>query len=128
MSDNEPILRYPFRFQNPITGKWHRAQWKASLADIESHKGEWIVDGPPAVYAALGSTSGFQQWKATPPSPPPSVDVPLHMHPQRDSPGLDEMERFLTGLFLRRYATYLVRRRRYAQAQGAAILARELGA
>jgi len=50
------------------------------------------------------------------------------MHPQRDSPGLDEMERFLTGLFLRRYATYLVRRRRYAQAQGAAILARELGA
>jgi len=44
------------------------------------------------------------------------------------APTLNDAERWLARLFLRRYATYLVRRRRYAQAQGAAILARELGA
>ena len=122
MSDDGPTILYPFRLRNPITGKWHRARWKASLEEIEAHRGEWIIDGPPEVRAHLGSTSGFQQWKPSP------VDVSLQMHPQRDTPPvIVEMERFLAGVFLRRYATYCVRRKRYAQAQGAAILARGLG-
>jgi len=49
------------------------------------------------------------------------------MHPHREPPGLDDMERFLADVFLRRYATYCVRRKRFAQAQGAATLWRELG-
>jgi hypothetical protein len=41
-------------------------------------------------------------------------------------PAVDDLERLLALLFLRRYATYCVRRKRYAQAQGAAELHREL--
>ena len=64
------------------------------------------------------------QWKDPPASP---VELPPHMHPHREPPGLDDMERFLADVFLRRYATYCVRRKRFAQAQGAATLWRELG-
>jgi hypothetical protein len=53
----------------------------------------------------------------------------LQMQPQRESPaGIEQFERFLACLFLRRYATYCVRRRWYAQAQGAAALWREVRA
>ena len=46
---------------------------------------------------------------------------------ERESPpGIEPFERFLTGVFLRRYVTYCVRRKQYAQAQGAAGLWREL--
>ena len=38
----------------------------------------------------------------------------------------DQLERFLACVFLRRYATYCVRRRRYVRAHGAAGLWREL--
>jgi hypothetical protein len=49
------------------------------------------------------------------------------MHPQREQPrAIDQLERFLACLFLRRYAAYCVRRRRYARAEGAAGLWREL--
>jgi len=40
MSEDERNVRYPFRKRDPLTGKWYRARWKASLAEIESHAGE----------------------------------------------------------------------------------------
>jgi len=86
---------------------------------IAEHKGEWIVDGPPAVYAALGDTSGFQPWRRAPET--------LLLHPQREMPpAVDKLERFLALVFLRRYVTYCSRHRRFAQAQGAAQLHREI--
>ena len=122
MSDDKPIVLYPFRKRDPLTGKWYRARWKASLAEIESHSGDWVVDGPPVTYANLGATSGFQVER-----PPVLRDDPPLMHPQREHPpAIDQLERFLACVFLRRYATYCVRRSRYAQAQGAAVLWREL--
>ena len=96
-----------------------------SLAEINAHHGEWIIDGPPETYRQLGATSGFQIERR----PAPERDR-LQLHPQRESPrprAIDQLERFLACLFLRRYATYCVRRRRYAQAQGAAALWREMG-
>ena len=71
----------------------------------------------------FGATSNFQVDRA-----PALRDDRQQMHLQRGSPGLAELERFLAQLFLRRYATYCVRRKRYAQAQGAAMLFRELRA
>jgi len=41
-------------------------------------------------------------------------------------PGIDKLERFLALLFLRRHVAYCMRRRRFAQAQGAATLHREI--
>jgi len=58
MSDDDPTVPYPFRKHDSLTGKWYRARWKASLADIKLHGG--TIDGPPETYGSLGTTSGFQ--------------------------------------------------------------------
>lgn len=114
-----PLLLYPFRKRDTLSGKWYRARWRASLAQIEASGGEWIVDGPASVFYPLGPTSGFQ-W--SPPAP-----SELEWHPHRASPlSIDGAERFLATLFLRRYVTYCVRRKWFAQAREAAALHREL--
>jgi len=113
---------YPFRKRDPLTGKWYRARWKASLEEVE--RNGWIVDGEPEIRTSLGSTSGFRPWGD--PLGRPRLD-PVELHPHRaDPPSIDRMERWLARLFLRRYATYCTRRGRFAQAQGAATLWREL--
>jgi hypothetical protein len=58
MSDDKPIVLYPFRLCDRLTGKWYRARWKASLEDIEARGG--VVDGPPEMYRQLGATSNFR--------------------------------------------------------------------
>ena len=111
----------PFRKRDPLTGKWYRARWMASLVDIERAGG--IVDGEPEVRRPLGAMAGFHPYR----DPQPRRVGPVQMHPQREEPpAIDQLDRFLACVFLRRYATYCVRRRRYAQAQGAAALLREL--
>lgn len=121
MSADQPPILYPFRKRDPLTGKWYRARWKASLADIEREGG--IVDGEPEVRRPLGPMAGFHPYRDM----PPRRVEPLQMHPHRaDPPAIDQLECFLACMFLRRYATYCVRRKRYAQAQGAASLWREL--
>ena len=120
-SDNVPIILYPFRRRDPLSGKWYRARYKVSEEQLAQHEGEWIVDGPPEVHRSLGPTSGFQ------PRPPPPGPVRLLLHPQREMPpAIDKLERFLALTFLRRHVTYCVRRRRFAQAQAAAKLHREI--
>ena len=120
MSERKPTVLYPFKKRDSRTGKWHRARWKASAEEIAEHHGDWIVDGPPEIYGALGKTSDFMQ------KPPPNP-VRLLMHPQRDMPpAIDKLERFLALMFLRRHITYCARRRLFSQAQGAAKLHREI--
>ena len=121
MTDASPVVLYPFRKRDPLTGKWYRARYKASLADIERAGG--IVDGEPEVRRPLGAMASFHPYR----DPQPRRVEPLQMHPQREQPpAIDQLERFLARVFLRRYATYCVRRKRYAQAHGAAQLWREL--
>jgi hypothetical protein len=119
--NDEPIILYPFRRRDPLSGKWYRARYKVSEEQLAQNEGEWIVDGPPEVHRSLGPTSGFQ------PRPPPPRPVRLLLHPQREMPpAIDKLERFLALTFLRRHVTYCVRRRRFAQAQAAANLHREI--
>ena len=121
MSGGDPTIVYPFRKRDPLTGKWYRARYKASTEEIAEHQGKWIIDGPPEVYRTLGSTSAFRPWQR------PQEPEQLLVHPQREAPPvIDPLERFLALMFLRRHITYCVRRRRFAQGQGAALLYREL--
>ena len=60
MSDDKPIILYPFRRRDPLSGKWYRARYKVSEEQLAQHEGEWIVDGPPEIRRALGPTSAFQ--------------------------------------------------------------------
>jgi len=42
---------FPFRFRDPLTGKWVRARYKASLADLEQRYGggRYEITGPPEI-------------------------------------------------------------------------------
>jgi len=120
--ESKPVVVYPFKLRNERTGKWRLARWKASLEEIEQLGGE--VCGDPVTYHPQSNTSNFLRNMPIYRAPP---DVSLEMHPHRESPAaFASLERSMTRTFLRRYATWCVRTRRYAQAQGAAALHREL--
>lgn len=44
------VVLYPFRFKDPITGRWVRARYRASLEDIAARYAEWDVTGEPVTY------------------------------------------------------------------------------
>ena len=120
--DPSPTVVYPFKLLNVRSGKWRLARWKASLEEVEKLGGE--VCGPGVTYAARGSTSDYLQGVAIKPH---CDGNRLEMHPHWDSPpAIDPLEQIMVRTFLRRYATWCVRTRRYAEAQGAAALHLEL--
>ena len=65
-----------------------------------------------------------------PPSPEklPDDDPPIEEPPIEDPSALDQLERFLLLVFLRRYVTHRARRRRFAQMNGTARLFAEVRA
>lgn len=117
MLDDEPLRLYPFRKQDPLTGKWYRARWKASLQEIAANG--WTVDGPAVPIGSHGATSDFMHPTAQDPRPQPPLPDIEPPRPNRD-------ERWLARLFLRRYVTYCARSGRESHAIGAATLWREL--
>jgi hypothetical protein len=111
-----PIELYPFRFRDPRTGKWVRARYVATLAELASRYREWEIIGP----AEVRSDVPVQMFQ---PSLPRVAEAPLEVQPHLAMPpAIDATERFLLRVFLRRYVTWCARRRRYAQMQGAARL------
>ena len=121
-NESHPIVLYPFKVRDERTGKWRRTRYKASLEEIERLGGE--VCGEPVIYQSLGSTSNFLRNNF---AAPVAVIDRLEMHPHWESPpAIDPLERFMAQMFLRRYITWCVRKRRFAVAQGAAALYREL--
>ena len=40
---------YPFRFRDPVTGKWIRARYKADLQTIALRYAEFEITGPPDI-------------------------------------------------------------------------------
>lgn len=109
---------YPFRYKDPITGKWVRARYRATLADIAARYATWEVTGPAVV--TPGATIGFDPYrKVVPHAEWTRITEPApDMEPALDDPD----ERALLRIFLRRYVTYCARRGRYAEMNGAAAL------
>jgi len=115
---------YPFRFKDPVTGKWVRARYRASVADITARYATWEITGP--VTRPASPSSGFDPFRklvahadlARLSEPPPDIDA---------GPA-DAVEAALLETFLRRYVTYCARRRRFAAMNGAAALLRSLRA
>ena len=44
-----PIELCPFRLRDPRTGKWVRARYVATRAELESRYREWEIIGPPEI-------------------------------------------------------------------------------
>ena len=111
-----PLELYAFRFRDPRTGRWVRARYRATLAEIKTRYREWEIDGP----AELRGDMPVQVFQ---PQLPRLDHKPLELQPHLAMPpAIDATERFLLHVFLRRYITWCARRGRFAQMQGAATL------
>jgi hypothetical protein len=113
---------YPFRFKDPVTGKWVRARYRATVRDIAGRYQTWEITGP--VVRPASPSSGFDpfrklvahsEWARLSEAPPDVEARPA-----------DAVEIALVETFLRRYVTYCARRRRFAAMNGAAQLLRSL--
>src|SRR4051812_40389224 len=114
------LVLYPFHYRNRVIGKWVRARYVATREEIAKGNDEWETIGPPEMRDVDLGARYFTPFRITPHAeamrmfePPPQINPHLER-----PPSIDAMERFLAGLFLRRYITYCARRRRFAEMQG----------
>ena len=120
--DSIRLKLYPFRFRDPVTGRWIKARHVASKEVIAASHAEFEITGPPEIRE--GSAGMFKPWKVIPHAElmritEPAPELQPHLaHP----PAVDGVEAFLAGVFLRRYVTYCARRGYYARMNGAARL------
>src|SRR5262252_5061672 len=94
-----PIELYAFRFRDPRTGRWVRARYRATLAEVKARYREWEIDGPAEIRGDI-PVQMFQ------PVLPQVTDTPLELQPHLAPLRMDAAERFLVRLFLRRYITW----------------------
>lgn len=106
---------HPFRFRDPLTGKWVRGRYKATLEELKARYAEFEVTGPMEVRDGDGAM--FHPYAQTAPRRAEPVDL---------KPVLNVTEAWLAQMFLRRYVTLCARRRRFAAMQGAARLYGEI--
>ena len=92
---------YPFRYRDPLTGKWVRARYVAERHEIAARYNEWEIIGAPGIRQG-GDARHFNPYRPTLPRPP-GGDVD-------QAPTLDAGERWLVLLFLRRYVTWCATR------------------
>jgi len=122
-----PALRlYAFRYRDPLTGKWVRARYKATVGDIRERYAEWELLGEAETRGTTASFNPFRRHQRL----PPHVEYhepKLDRQPQRATPPrIDADEAMLVSVFLRRYMRYCARRGAYAAMNGAAALLAEL--
>ena len=120
------IELYPFRFRDPRTGKWVRARYVATRAELASRYREWEIIGPPEI---RGDAPVQMFQPELPRIGAGCSDAPLELQPHLAMPPrIDATEGLLLRVFLRRYITWCARRSRFAALNGAAILYREVRA
>lgn len=119
---------FPFRYRDPLTGRWTKARYKATREEIAARHADWEIVGPAEIRASIGGS--FNPYRLTPHAELKRMtERPPQINPHRERPpAIDASECFLAALFLRRYVTYCARRRRYSQMQGATRLYREIAA
>ena len=119
---------YPFRYRDPVTGKWVRARYKAERHEIAARYAEWEIIGPPEIRDADPGSAWFNPYRATAAAELKRLAEPApHVNPHLDQPpAIDGHERFLVALFLRRYLAYCARRRQKEAMLAAAALLREI--
>jgi hypothetical protein len=65
-----PILQlYPFRFRDPLTGKWVRAHHKMQVPELQRHYSDWEITGAPQVrHATTASAQPFNDFATRSPA------------------------------------------------------------
>ena len=83
------IELYPYRFRNPVTGKWVRARYVAERHVIaERHApGDWEIIGPPEIRGVDPHEDYFNPWSNPRPVTAQVKDPRSNKSPaQRDPP------------------------------------------
>ena len=57
------LVLYPFRFRDPVSGKWIEARYVAERRELEERYAEWKIIGEPE-YRRLHAGS-FNPWRPT---------------------------------------------------------------
>ena len=55
------LILFPFRFRDPVSGKWVRARYVAEPHEIAARYTEWEIIGPPELRRSLGAA--FSPWE-----------------------------------------------------------------
>ena len=55
------LFLYPFRYVDPVTGKWTRARYRAERHEIAARHEKWEIVREPEVRRAGGGT--FSPWR-----------------------------------------------------------------
>jgi hypothetical protein len=55
------IVLYPFRFIDPLTGRWVRARYRAERQEIEQRYAMWEITGEPELTRL--HEGGFSPWR-----------------------------------------------------------------
>jgi hypothetical protein len=84
------LLLYPFRFVDPVTGKWVRARYVAELHEIAALYERWEINGGPEIRsraAVMFSPSSKLAPRAhLPVEEPPENEPPENEPPETDPP------------------------------------------
>jgi hypothetical protein len=48
------LILYPFRFRDPVSGKWVRARYVAERHEIVARYREWEITGEPEIRSGAG--------------------------------------------------------------------------
>ena len=97
-----PLLLYPFRYRDSITGKWVRARYKAEPHVIAKRFAEWEITGSAEQREA--NPVGFNPYRNITHSELKRLqEAPPEINPhQAKLPAIDRVECFLLAVFLRR--------------------------
>ena len=60
-----PKELFPFRYRDPLTGKWTRARYLAERHEIANRYKEWAIVGPPEIRGD-GGYSYFRPYRLRP--------------------------------------------------------------
>jgi hypothetical protein len=67
---------YPFRFRDPLTGKWIRARHKLQVPVMQRAYSEWEITGPPEIrHVTETSVQPFNPFEA--PALPSGIIAPM---------------------------------------------------
>jgi hypothetical protein len=67
---------YPFRFRDPLTGKWVRARHKLQVPALQRRYAEWEIVGAPEIrHVTPGSVEPFSPFK--PPASARAIIAPM---------------------------------------------------
>ena len=57
----EPLLLYPFRFRDSVSGKWVRARYMAERTEIATRYAEW--EAVRTAQNSCADRAGFNPWR-----------------------------------------------------------------